>query len=68
MAGPLFSRSTRPDIDYNYMDLHVHTARSFGMDRIMQVSKERKVKFGIVEHPGRNYRIKNDRDLKTNVS
>ncbi|MBC8462509.1 MAG: hypothetical protein H8D67_31445 [Deltaproteobacteria bacterium] len=36
MAGPLFSRSTRPDIDYEYMDLHVHTARSFGMDRIMQ--------------------------------
>ena len=64
MAGPLFSRSTRPDIDYEYMDLHVHTAGRFGMDRIMQLSKERKVKFGIVEHPGRNYRIKNDRDLK----
>jgi len=64
IAGPLFSRSTRADIDYDYMDLHVHTAGSFGMDRIMQVSEERKVKFGIVEHPGMNYRIKNDRDLK----
>jgi len=67
MARPLFARSTRPDIDYEYMDLHVHTARSFGMDRIMQLSEERKVKFGIVEHPGRNYRIKNDRDLKAYV-
>lgn len=65
MAGPLFSHSTRPpEIDYNYMDLHVHTARSFGMDRIMQVSEERKVKFGIVEHPGKNFRIKNDGDLQ----
>ena len=64
MAGPLFSRSSRPDSDYDYMDLHVHTAGNFGMDRIMQLSQERKVKFGIVEHPGRNYRITNDRDLQ----
>ena len=64
IAGPLFSRNTRPDIDYDYMDLHVHTAGSFDMDKIMQVSEERRVRFGIVEHPGKNYRIKNDRDLK----
>jgi histidinol phosphatase-like PHP family hydrolase len=64
ITSPLFARNTRPDIDYDYMDLHVHRAGSFGMDRIMQLSKERRVKFGIVEHPGRNYRIKNDRDLK----
>ena len=56
MAGPLFARSTRPDIDYEYMDLHVHTAGRFGMDRIMQLSKERNVKFGIVEHfPDKNW-------------
>jgi len=65
MAGPLFPRSTRsPDIDYDYMDLHVHTAPSFGMDRIMQISQEKRVKFGIVEHPGKNSRIRNDGDLQ----
>ena len=64
IAGPLFSAGSHEDIDYDYMDLHVHTAGNFDMDRIMQLSKERKVKFGILEHPGRNYRIKNDRDLK----
>jgi histidinol phosphatase-like PHP family hydrolase len=64
ITSPLFARNTRTDIDYDYMDLHVHTAGSFNMDRIMQLSKERRVKFGILEHPGRNYRIKNDRDLK----
>jgi hypothetical protein len=64
ITNPLFSRSTRPDIEFDYMDLHVHTAGSLNMDRIMQLSTERRVKFGIVEHPGRNYRIQNDRDLK----
>jgi histidinol phosphatase-like PHP family hydrolase len=64
ITSPLFARNTRTDIDYDYMDLHVHIAGSFNMDRIMQLSKERRVKFGILEHPGRNYRIKNDRDLK----
>lgn len=64
ITSPLFARNTRTDIDYDYMDLHVHIAGSFNMDRIMQLSKERRVKFGIVDHPGRNYRIQNDRDLK----
>jgi histidinol phosphatase-like PHP family hydrolase len=30
----------------------------------MEISKERDVKFGIVEHPGEHYAIKNDRDLR----
>jgi len=65
MAGPLFARSaSSPDIAYDYMDLHVHTASSFGMDRIMQISQEKRVKFGIVEHPGKNSRIRNDVDLQ----
>ena len=67
LAGPLLARNARPDTDYDCMDLHVHMAGNFGMDRIMQISKERKVKFGIVEHPGPYYRIKNDRDLRAYV-
>ena len=68
MAWPVFSRSfSFPDIDYDYMDLHVHTAPSFGMDRIMQISQEKRIKFGIVEHPGRNSRIRNDVDLKNYI-
>lgn len=67
LAQPLAAQGARPDKDYDYMDLHVHTARNFGMDRIMQISRERKVKFGVVEHPGRYYRIKNDRDLRAYV-
>ena len=67
LTGPLWGRSARPDTDYECMDLHVHTAGNFGMDQIMQISKERQVKFGIVEHPGPYYRIKNDRDLRAYV-
>ena len=63
LANPLFARSRGTDGNYDCMDLHVHTAGNFGMDRIMQISKDRKVKFGIVEHPGRGNRIKNDEDL-----
>ena len=64
LAKPLYARSEGTDQHYDYSDLHVHTAGNFGMDRIMQISEERKVKFGIVEHPGRHYRIKNDEDLQ----
>ena len=64
LANPLFARGRETDGNYDCMDLHVHTAGNFGMDRIMQISKDRKVKFGIVEHPGRDYRIKNDEDLQ----
>ena len=64
LASPLFAQSRETAGDYDCMDLHVHTAGNFGVDRIMQISKDRNVKFGIVEHPGRGNRIKNDEDLQ----
>ena len=50
--------------DFPVMDLHCHMTNWFTIDHIMQISKDRNVKFGIVEHPGENYAIKKDEDLR----
>jgi len=50
--------------DIQMMDLHCHMTNWFTIDEIMEISKERNVKFGIVEHPGKNYAIKNDEHLR----
>lgn len=49
--------------DFPLIDLHVHTTDKFTMDHIMKIAEERKVKFGIVEHPA-EWAIKDDADLK----
>ena len=50
--------------DFPFVDLHVHLSGQLSIEKAVQVAKEREVKFGIVEHPGHNYRIKTDQDLK----
>jgi|SRR5450759_125386 len=49
--------------DFPLVDLHVHLTNEFTIDKVMQIAKERKVKFGIVEHPA-VWAIKDDADLK----
>lgn len=63
-AAPLLGNSRISD-DYEYpmMDLHVHTTDQFTLDTAMKLAEERKVKFGIVEHPAA-WAIKDDADLK----
>jgi histidinol phosphatase-like PHP family hydrolase len=51
-------------MDFPVADLHVHVSGRLSIEQAMQVAKERRVKFGIVEHPGHNYKIKTDQDLK----
>jgi histidinol phosphatase-like PHP family hydrolase len=50
--------------DFPFVDLHVHLSGQLPIEKAVQVAKERKVKFGIVEHPGHNYRIKTDKEFK----
>ncbi len=47
--------ATIPLIDY-----HVHLTRGFTIADAVKLSKEREVKFGIVEHPGPRYSSMND--------
>jgi len=62
-ASPLIAEcKSTDDTPFQVMDLHVHTTDAFNMNIIMQLAKERGVKFGIVEHPA-EWAIKNDDDL-----
>jgi histidinol phosphatase-like PHP family hydrolase len=64
VATPLLGDCrTSDDYDFTAMDLHVHTTDQFSMDQIMKIGRERKVKFGIVEHPAA-WAIRDDADLK----
>jgi histidinol phosphatase-like PHP family hydrolase len=63
-ATPLLANiKAADDYDFPLMDLHVHTTDQFTMEQIMKIAEERKVKFGIVEHPA-VWAIRNDEDLK----
>ncbi len=57
------SSVTFPRIDY-----HVHLTEDFTIDMAMELSQARDVKFGIVEHPGPQYSIKTDRDLRQYIN
>lgn len=49
--------------DFPLMDLHVHITDQFTIENAMKLAEERKVKFGIVEHPA-TWAIRDDADLK----
>ena len=64
VMSPLLSKVPAFDeYDFPLTDLHVHTTNTFTMDQIMKIAEERKVKFGIVDHPA-IWGIKDDTDLK----
>ena len=55
---------TSSKMDFPVVDFHVHLSGQLSIKQAVQVAAERGVKFGIVEHPGHNYKIKADKDLK----
>ena len=59
-ASPLHgnNESGVPLVDY-----HVHLTEQFTIEMAVELSRKRNVKFGIVEHPGSQYGLKNDSDL-----
>lgn len=63
----LFSMGDKED-DFPLIDYHVHLSGSFTIDKAVELSQNRGVKFGIVEHPGPHFLIKNDDDLKSYIN
>jgi histidinol phosphatase-like PHP family hydrolase len=51
-------------IDFPIVDYHVHLSGGFNIERAVELSKKRGIKFGIVEHPGPGYKIVNDKALE----
>ncbi len=63
MSPHLKNVNASEEYDFPLVDLHVHLTNEFTIDRVMQIARERKVKFGIVDHPA-VWAIKDDADLK----
>lgn len=59
------SRSAQ-DSEAPVWDLHVHRAPGFSIEQILELARQRKVRFGVVEHPAPGP-IKNDGDLRQYV-
>jgi histidinol phosphatase-like PHP family hydrolase len=54
------------EYDFPLVDLHVHLTDTFTIDKAMELSVTRGVKFGIVDHPA-SWAIKDDADLKKHI-
>ena len=57
----------RDEDTFPLIDLHVHRADGFGMDQIMKIANERKVTFGIVDHPA-PWGVKDDEMLEKYIN
>ena len=55
VASPRVSRSAQPDSsaepEFRAVDFHVHLDNST-IDKVLELSRERRIKFGIVDHAG----------------
>lgn len=66
MPSSFFTTRKSAETNYPLMDLHVHLTEDFTIDHVMEISKRRNVKFGIVDHPA-VWGIKDDADLKAYI-
>ncbi len=53
--------------EFPLWDLHVHLTDRFTLKEVMGIAQERKVRFGIVEHPGQGA-IRDNADLRNYIS
>jgi histidinol phosphatase-like PHP family hydrolase len=63
LVSPKMANAKPEEYDFPLTDLHCHLTQDFTIDMVMDIAKERKVKFGIVEHPA-VWAIRDDSDLK----
>ena len=61
-AGDVSTTPPRPN--FSVADYHVHLSPQLSIEQAVNLGKQRGVQVGIVEHPGPEYPIHNDADLK----
>lgn len=66
LAVPAFPAraSTVKDPGFPLVDLHVHLTDKFTIEEAVEAAKQRHVQLGILDHPEKNWGLKNDADLK----
>jgi histidinol phosphatase-like PHP family hydrolase len=55
------------DAEFPLVDYHVHLTEQFTIDMAVELSHKRGVKFGIVKHPGPQYGLETDDDLRAYI-
>jgi len=50
------------------IDYHVHLSRNFSIEQAVKLAKDRNIKFGIVEHPGYNYKLRANDQLQQYIN
>ncbi|MDD2303096.1 MAG: hypothetical protein PHP53_00255 [Prolixibacteraceae bacterium] len=53
-------------LNFELLDLHVHTTDKFTIENILEIGRKNQVKFGIVDHPI-SWALKDDNDLKNYI-
>ena len=67
-AKPILNfAASAEQLEFPLRDLHVHLTDRFSIKQAMDIAQNRKVQFGIVEHPGSSA-IKNDADLRKYIA
>jgi histidinol phosphatase-like PHP family hydrolase len=62
---PSISSCDTKEIDFDiFMDLHVHLSNMLTIEQAVEISRQKEIKFGIVEHPGPEGFLKGDKELK----
>lgn len=67
-APALLLSDSGNDTNIPLIDYHVHLTRSFDIKQAVELAEKRNMKFGILEHPGRNYAIRTNDHLKQYIS
>jgi len=67
MVSPYMANVKPEEYDFPLADLHVHLTEEYTIEKMMEISKKRNVKFGIVEHPA-VWALKDDADLEKYIT
>jgi len=64
LGAPSGESTPPPKPNFPVTDYHVHLSNTLTIDQALQLGKERGVRVGIVEHPGKGFPINTDADLR----
>jgi len=64
LANNLWAKALSATEPFPMIDYHVHITDEFTIEKAVELSEQRNVKFGIVHHPGEYFGMAGDKELK----